>query len=50
LTAWSLAGISLGTAVLWARAWRTRRDTLRLVAHAHQAAARSIRRIGGYSA
>jgi copper transport protein len=37
LTAWSLAGISLGTAVLWARAWRTRRDTLRLVAHADQA-------------
>ena len=37
LTAWSLAGISLGTAVLWARAWRTRRDTLRLVADADQA-------------
>jgi copper transport protein len=37
LTAWSLTGISLGTAVLWARAWRTRRDTLRLVADANQA-------------
>jgi copper transport protein len=34
MTAWSLAGITLATALLWAMSWRTQRTTRRLVADA----------------
>jgi copper transport protein len=36
VTAWSTAGITLATAAFWARSWRTRRTTRRVVADADQ--------------